>query len=184
MLCAVRAASSVRKPVIVAMAAALRDRELKPQPSRAPGIVELLLQEVEQGRADIPVLCFNCGTPEICTDAVEAIPINLRQRMKDAKMALGVYANLNADSSKRQAKGLDFKKKATGDDGPVRKIARREDATDDFLIDYCEKWTAMGVTFIGGCCGSTPDDIKVISSSLRQVQSSWEHGEMISAVGA
>merc|ERR1719476_458257 len=101
MLCAVRAASAVRKPVIVAMAAALRDRELKEQPSRAAAIAEILLQEVEQGRADVPVLCFNCGTPEICTKAVEAIPERLRQRMRHANMALGIYANLNADASKR-----------------------------------------------------------------------------------
>mmetsp|Transcript_100968 Transcript_100968/g.261403 ORF Transcript_100968/g.261403 Transcript_100968/m.261403 type:complete len:343 (-) Transcript_100968:192-1220(-) len=167
MLCAVRAAAKHRKPVVVAMAAALRNRELQAVPARAAAVVEFVLQEVEQGRADIPTLCFNCGSPEACTQAVEAIPAAMRQRLRDAKVALGVYANLNAGVEKRQAAGFDPSKQRTTDGGKPSKIARREDMTDSMLRSLCDEWTGLGITRIGGCCGSTPDDIAVIAAKLK-----------------
>lgn len=167
MLCAVRAAARQRKPVIVAMAAALRDRQLQPTPARAAVVAELVLQEVEQGRADIPTLCFNCGSPEACTQAVEAIPPALRQRMHDAKIALGVYANLNSGAEKRQEKGFDASKQKAADGKTTSKIARREDMTDSKLEEFCDDWARLGITQIGGCCGSTPDDIAVIAAKFK-----------------
>jgi len=176
MLCAVRAAAAVGKPVIVSMAAALRDRELKPAPSRAAVVAELVLQEVEQGRADIPLLSFNCGTMEQCSDALEAIPEGLRQRLRNAKIALGIYPNLNSGSEKRQSKGFDHAKQKSDEGGPAKKIARREDLEEgDLLCRFCDEWVAAGVTYIGACCGSTPDDIQGIAAHLKHHWSTSKH---------
>lgn len=167
MLCAVRAAAKQGKPVVVSMAAALRDRQLNAAPSRAAAVAELVLQEVEQGRAVIPTLCFNCGPPEVCTQAVEAIPEALRQRLRDAKVALGVYANLNAGAEKRQANAWAVSKLRAADGEKSSKIARREDMTDALLQRFCDEWLHLGITQIGGCCGSTPEDISVIAAKLK-----------------
>lgn len=167
MLCAVRAAAKSRKPVVVAMAAALRDRQLQSTPSRAAAVVEFVLQEVEQGRADIPTLCFNCGSPEACSQAVEAIPAAMRQRLRDAKVALGVYANLNAGVEKRQATGFGVSRQKAAEGEKSSKIARREDMTDSMLEAFCDSWQHLGITRIGGCCGSTPEDIAVIAAKLK-----------------
>jgi homocysteine S-methyltransferase len=167
MLCAVRAAAKQNRPVVVAMAAALRNRELEPVPARAAAVTEFVLQEVEQGRADIPTLCFNCGPPEMCTQAVEAITAAQRQRLRDAKVALGVYANLNSGAEKRQATGFDASKQRATSGETVSKIARREDLTDAVLENFCDEWTRLGVTRVGGCCGSTPEDIAVIAAKLK-----------------
>merc|ERR1712037_338320 len=107
------------------MAAALRDRDLKKSPSRAAIIAEFVVQEAEQGRANIKALCFNCGSPEDCTLALEAIPNGLRQRLRDAKISLGVYPNLNQDSEKRQSAG--FALSNADSNQPIKKTARRED---------------------------------------------------------
>merc|ERR1711879_137080 len=106
MLCAVRAAAALSKPVIVAMAAGLRNRNLEEQPWKAADIAEFILQEVEQKRADIPCLCFNCAEPELCIKALKAIPEVMRQRLRNANISLGVYPNLNKNSTKRQRMGF------------------------------------------------------------------------------
>lgn len=165
-LCAIRAAAALRKPVIVAMAAALRDTQLKPTPSQAPVIAEFVLQEAEQGRAEILTLCFNCATPEMCSQALAAIPEGMRRRLRRAKIALGAYPNLNSDVEKRQSSGFDVAKQAAGEER-VRKIARRADVTDDVLRRHLDEWTAAGVACVGGCCGSTPSDIRVIAEHIR-----------------
>lgn len=125
-------------------------------------MAEFILQEVEQGRADIPLLCFNCASPELCNRAVEALPqTTMRQRLRNARIALGVYPNMCAGTSKRQRSGFDAKKTAT-------KIEKREDITEEFTLNLCDQWTAAGVTHIGGCCGSTPEDIEVIAQHLKR----------------
>lgn len=37
------------------------------------------------------------------------------------------------------------------------------------FIDYCQEWVREGVFMVGGCCGSTPEDIYTISQTLRQI---------------
>merc|ERR1719487_1664479 len=108
------------------MAAALRNRELEPTPSRAVEVAEFLLQEAEQGRANISTLCFNCGTPEHCTQALKAIPEAMRRRLKHAKITFGAYPNLNAGAEQRQRERGD-------NEESVKKIARREDMTADVM---------------------------------------------------
>jgi S-methylmethionine-dependent homocysteine/selenocysteine methylase len=159
MLCAVRAAASVLKPVVVAMAAALRDSKLHETPSRAAEIAEFVLQEVEEGRADIPMLCFNCGTPDMCTAALAAIPNVTVQRLKNAGIELGVYPNLN--------EGVEARQKKWQQGEPVAKIARMEGMTDEQLCQLCDGWASLGAGCFGGCCGSTPADIKVIAAHLK-----------------
>jgi len=163
MLCAVRAAAAFGKPVIVSMAGALRNRNLQEMPSRAATVAELVLQEVEQGRADIPVLCFNCAQPETCSQAVDAIPQGLRQRLRESKITLGIYPNMNAGAAKRQTDGVHC-------ENMPQKMAKREDLTEDFLCGLCDQWMTAGVTYIGGCCGSTPEDIKIIAAHLKRGQ--------------
>jgi len=164
MLCAVRAGASLGKPVVIAMAAALRDSKLKETPSRAAEIAEFVLLEVEQCRAVIPLLCFNCGTPEMCTAALEAIPKATVQRLKNAGVELGVYPNLNAGAEKRQPAGFNISKQNNG----VSKIARMDDMTDELLCELCDHWAGLGCSYFGGCCGSTPADIKAISTHVKK----------------
>merc|ERR1711998_364574 len=110
MLCALRAAAATGKPVIVSLAAALRDVNLKECPERAELFAEFVLQEVESGRVQVPVLSFNCASPEICTRALQALGSCTRQRLRKARIALRVYPNLSAGSESRQKNGWRFSK--------------------------------------------------------------------------
>jgi S-methylmethionine-dependent homocysteine/selenocysteine methylase len=173
LLCAIRAGAAHGKPVHVAMAGALRDRRLQECPSRVRDIIEVVLQEAETGRANIPVLHFNCATPEAITRALEAIPESTHQRLRRAGIQLGAYPNLSRGAEKRQGAGFDVsKQKARNADGEsISKIARRDDIDDTKLRSLCDAWTGrFGVTHVGGCCGSTPVDIKVIADHLAGVK--------------
>jgi homocysteine S-methyltransferase len=38
--------------------------------------------------------------------------------------------------------------------------------TADRFTDYVPQWLAAGATWIGGCCRSTPDDIRLVRSAV------------------
>lgn len=85
----------------------------------------------------------------------------MHQRLRNARIALGVYPNITAGTSKRQRKGFEAKKTAA-------KLERREDVNEEFQLRLCDHWTAAGVTHIGGCCGSTPEDIQLIAAHIKR----------------
>jgi len=40
-------------------------------------------------------------------------------------------------------------------------------ATPETMADYAERFVALGVKLIGGCCGTTPDHIRAMARRIR-----------------
>ena len=43
----------------------------------------------------------------------------------------------------------------------------REDITPEAYLRYAETWARSGADIIGGCCGITPEHIRVLSEALK-----------------
>ena len=42
------------------------------------------------------------------------------------------------------------------------------DITPDAYLRYAEKWVESGVDIVGGCCGITPEHIRLLASRLKK----------------
>ena len=103
--------------------------------------------------ADIPVLLqdmpvqpdallFNCCMPEAITLALQVIGDRI-------PVPFGAYANVGEPTSDEHAPWV-----------------RRPDITPDRYADMVAEWCESGARIVGGCCGTTPDDIKAIRRRL------------------
>src|SRR6185369_16831306 len=79
-------------------------------------------------------ILVNCVPPEIARKALEKLKIAL-----DGYLSYGAYANGFGHAGSEQ--GWDF---SNG----------HEDAAN--YAHACDEWSDLGATFIGGCCGTTP----------------------------
>ncbi len=85
-------------------------------------------------------ILLNCAPP---TD----ITAGLKQLTERSKVAVGGYAHIGR---------FDPPEWYFTDEYPPQKY-----------LDVCRQWVAMGATVVGGCCGTTPDHIAVLTRSLR-----------------
>src|SRR5256885_17155737 len=47
----------------------------------------------------------------------------------------------------------------------------------EYMASYARKFVTAGVRLVGGCCGSTPEHIRVMKSALRVTQARARTGE-------
>jgi len=158
--CAIEGVKDLGKPLIVSLEGALRSNSLKPQPEMAAEIAENVLAAKAAG-APIEALCFNCAPPEDIINCLKVIDHKgYRARLHAAGISLGVYPNIQ--DRKKVLDGAGFAVK----DAKSSVITVREDLKDDGFVDHMHQFIHLGVCYIGGCCGSTPDQLGRLSNSL------------------
>ena len=115
-----------------------------------------LLLSIEGMRFD--ALLFNCSQPEVMNDAVALSRSELEAFARQhgaARPMIGVYANafpLIDDEYE-------------GSNSSVHQL--REDITPEAYLRYAESWAQSGADIIGGCCGITPEHIRVLAEALK-----------------
>ena len=115
-----------------------------------------LLLSVEGTRFD--ALLFNCSQPEVMNDAVAQSRRELEAFSRQhgaARPMIGVYANAFPLIDE------DYE----GSNSSVHQL--REDITPEAYLRYAETWVQSGADIIGGCCGISPDHIRLLAERLK-----------------
>ncbi|ANR67314.1 MULTISPECIES: homocysteine S-methyltransferase [Staphylococcus] len=101
---------------------------------------EKLIDYIKQKGTIIPIFGINCSS-------VKGINRSLDKGLASLSQTIALYPNggshYNADSKKWE-----------------------NDANSDEIIEQVPKWLMEGVQIIGGCCQTTPEDIKKIKHSM------------------
>jgi len=161
--CAIEAVKDLGKPIIVSLEGALRNEKLKPQPQTATDIADKVLAAKAAG-APIESLCFNCAPPEDIEATLKVLEDKgYRMKLHAAGIVLGAYANVQARKEVLDGEGFDATKVSGA------KISVREDLQSIGYIEHLHGYIRRGVCYIGGCCGSTPEQIRMLSDSLSAV---------------
>ena len=111
---------------------------------------ELLADLLSSLTGNMPAaLLFNCSQPEVMDDAVRTVVMHIANPPQ-----IGVLAN---------AFPL-MKKDYTGANESLHEL--RGDITPQAYLDFAQQWAASGATMIGGCCGISPEHLKLIKARL------------------
>ena len=93
---------------------------------------------------------FNCSQPEVMDDAVRMVVAQFANQANPPQV--GVLAN--AFSSMKE--GYEGANESLHD--------LRVDITPQAYADFADQWAASGAGIIGGCCGISPEHLKVLKS--------------------
>jgi len=94
----------------------------------------------------LDAVLLNCCLPE----EIDRLLPPLAQQLRGLPLRFGAYANLEAPN----VQGV---------------WQRRTKLTPKRYLDHAKRWVDQGATIVGGCCGSTPEDILVLREGLRGV---------------
>ena len=112
---------------------------------------ELLTDLLSSIASNMPAaVLFNCSQPEVMDDAVREAVMNLAEHANPPR--IGVLAN---------AFPL-IKKDYGGANESLHEL--RGDITPQAYADFAQKWAASGAEMIGGCCGISPEHLKLIKA--------------------
>jgi methionine synthase / methylenetetrahydrofolate reductase(NADPH) len=140
------------------------------------GYVEELHQAILAARdvnPDIPVVahvtidedgnCLDGSTPESFTPRIEAWGADVI----GCNCSVGPVAMLDVIERVRALTSLPLA--AQPNAGMPRSVEGRNIylCSPEYMASYARKFVAAGVRLIGGCCGTTPDHIRVMKSALR-----------------
>jgi homocysteine S-methyltransferase len=140
------------------------------------GYVEELHQAILAARdvnPNIPVValvtvdeesnCLDGSTPETFTPRLEEWGADVI----GCNCSVGPVAMLEAMERVRQATSLPLA--AQPNAGIPRSVEGRNIylCSPEYMASYARKFVAAGVRLVGGCCGTTPDHIRVMKSALR-----------------
>lgn len=159
--CAIEAVKDLGLPLIVSMEGGIRGEDMKPRPHLAADIADKVMAAKTDG-APIEALCFNCAPPEDIDAVLKVLDTKgSRARLHAAGIRLGAYANVQARKDVIENEGFDAKKAVNA------KIKVREDLENEGYIKHLHNFVRHGVSYVGGCCGSTPAQIRMLSDSLQ-----------------
>ncbi|RTZ17927.1 homocysteine S-methyltransferase family protein [Vibrio aquaticus] len=96
-------------------------------------------------------ILFNCSIPEVMAKAVSATKTIVDMRSPSTE--IGVYAN-------------NFAPIQADHEANDTMQAIRELTPEDYLR-YCQSWSELGATILGGCCGIGPEHIEALASWKR-----------------
>ncbi len=97
---------------------------------------------------DVDAILFNCSQPEEMEDAIKSI------RALSPTIQIGAYANNFAE----------IKRKHKANEGISD---TRNDITSKAYLEFTKSWVNAGANIIGGCCGITPEHIKMLSDHYK-----------------
>ena len=149
-LCFLDAFADCGKPVWLSVT--LEDAEpVAGQPMLRSG--ELLADLLSALGNNMPAaVLFNCSQPEVMDDAVREVVMHVADHAKPPQ--IGVLANAFPLMKK------DYK----GANESLHEL--RGDITPQAYADFAQKWAASGAGMIGGCCGISPEHLKMIKARL------------------
>ena len=179
--CALEAVRDRGLPLIVSMEGALRSPDsLAPRPETAPAVAERVLALKAQG-APIEALGFNCAPPEVILQSLRALRVaGLDEKLRGAGVALAAYANI-VDHGEGLGHDAGFDHEAVtarlaqeaqegGGGGGGGHTRVREDMAGERYVDFCLRFLESGATYCGGCCESTPDQIRRLAARVRRAR--------------
>src|SRR5271155_4908402 len=107
--------------------------------------------------------CLDGSTPETFTPRLEEWGVDVI----GCNCSVGPVAMLDAVERMRTATSLPLS--AQPNAGMPRSVEGRNIylCSPEYMASYARKFVAAGVRLIGGCCGTTPDHIRVMKSALR-----------------
>ncbi len=107
--------------------------------------------------------CLDGSTPETFTPRLEAWGVDVI----GCNCSVGPVAMLDAVERIRAATSLPLS--AQPNAGMPRSVEGRNIylCSPEYMASYARKFVAAGVRIVGGCCGTTPDHIRVMKSALR-----------------
>jgi S-methylmethionine-dependent homocysteine/selenocysteine methylase len=148
--CFLDAFSGCGKPVWLSLT--LEDAEpVVGQPMLRSG--ELLADLLSSLNGNMPTaVLFNCSQPEVMDDAVREVVAYVADHTNPPK--IGVLAN---------AFPL-MKKDYEGANESLHDL--RGDITPQAYADFAQRWASSGAGMIGGCCGISPEHLKVMKARL------------------
>jgi len=154
-------------PLMVSMQGALLGKEdLKPKTHLAPAIAEQLLKAKAAGTPIIS-LCFNCAPPEQILECLDAIHMSKQgAALEAAGVTLAAYANVSVGTHTVGEFVYDMGEAASLGKGVSPATILREDMRDNGYVKFCRSFIRKGARCCGGCCSTTPDDIRALCQSL------------------
>jgi len=107
--------------------------------------------------------CLDGSTPETFTPKLEEWGVDVI----GCNCSVGPVAMLDAVERMRTATSLPLA--AQPNAGMPRSVEGRNIylCSPEYMASYARKFVAAGVRIVGGCCGTTPDHIRVMKSALR-----------------
>jgi methionine synthase / methylenetetrahydrofolate reductase (NADH) len=125
--------------------------------------VDRKLAIVAQVTIDEDGNCLDGSTPETFTPRLEAWQADV----VGCNCSVGPVAMLDAIEKVRALTSLPLA--AQPNAGVPRSVEGRNIylCSPEYMASYARKFVASGVRLIGGCCGTTPDHIRVMKSALR-----------------
>jgi methionine synthase / methylenetetrahydrofolate reductase(NADPH) len=107
--------------------------------------------------------CLDGSEPEHFTRRMEAMGVDVM----GLNCSVGPVAMLDAVEQMRRYTSLPLS--AQPNAGMPRSVEGRNIylCSPEYMASYARKFVAAGVSLVGGCCGTTPDHIRVMKSALR-----------------
>src|ERR1700691_634504 len=124
--------------------------------------------------------CLDGSTPETFTPRLEEWGVDVI----GCNCSVGPVAMLDAVERMRAATSLPLS--AQPNAGMPRSVERRNIylCSPEYMASYARKFVAAGVRIVGGCCGTTPDHIRVMKSALRAGEAKGKTASVQVAGGA
>ncbi|MEW6512031.1 MAG: homocysteine S-methyltransferase family protein [Bacteroidota bacterium] len=94
-------------------------------------------------------ISINCVSPRYIDRAIQSMNAAMGALHNQRTLPVGVYANVGVPG-----------------DEDSEKLVRDVD-TDEY-VSYVRRWLRAGVRIIGGCCGTGPEDIRLIALAVKQ----------------
>jgi methionine synthase / methylenetetrahydrofolate reductase(NADPH) len=150
------------------------------------GYVEELHQAYQAARelnAKVPIIaqvtvdedanCLDGSTPEVFAPRLEQWGVDVI----GCNCSVGPVAMLEAMERVRAATKVPIS--AQPNAGIPRSVEGRNIylCSPEYMASYARKFVAAGVRLVGGCCGTTPEHVRVIKSALRVTQARAKAGD-------
>ena len=121
---------------------------------------------VAQVTVDEDSNCLDGATPEVFAPRIEQWGVDVL----GCNCSVGPVAMLDAMERVRAATSLPLS--AQPNAGIPRSVEGRNIylCSPEYMASYARKFVAAGVRLVGGCCGTTPEHIRVMKSALRVSQ--------------
>jgi S-methylmethionine-dependent homocysteine/selenocysteine methylase len=114
--------------------------------------IQALMQQMSPPEA----ILLNCCEPEVITAALEMLDTSLKTTLVRKRIRLGAYAN-----------ALTPVPDGWTMEGTPAAQPLRTDLPPQVYVQHAQRWMALGVTIIGGCCGVGPLHIEALALSLK-----------------
>ncbi|MBV9343332.1 MAG: bifunctional homocysteine S-methyltransferase/methylenetetrahydrofolate reductase, partial [Acidobacteria bacterium] len=128
---------------------------------------------IAQVTVDEEANCLDGSTPEVFAPRLESWGIDVI----GCNCSVGPVAMLDAIERVRAATSLPLS--AQPNAGVPRSVEGRNIylCSPEYMASYARKFVSAGVRLVGGCCGTTPEHIRVMKSALRATQARSQAGD-------